>query len=129
MPELPEVEVLRRSLEPHLVGDLIERVEVRNPALREPVETARLRRSLQGRRVTALRRRSKYLLIDLEGGRTLAVHLGMSGRLTLAPAAAPRELHEHVAFHLGSGRRLRLRDPRRFGLIFALPTAELAADP
>ena len=129
MPELPEVEVLRRSLEPHLLGDRIERVEVRNPALREPVETARLRRAVQGRQVTALRRRSKYLLIDLEGGRTLAVHLGMSGRLTLVPAAAPRELHEHVAFHLRSGRRLRLRDPRRFGLVFALPTAELAADP
>lgn len=129
MPELPEVEVLRRSLEPHLIGDRIERVEVRNPALREPVETASLRRAVQGRQVTALRRRSKYLLIDLEGGRTLAVHLGMSGRLTLVPAGAPRELHEHVAFHLRSGRRLRLRDPRRFGLVFALPTAELAADP
>ncbi len=129
MPELPEVEVLRRSLEPHLVGDRIERVEVLNPALREPVETARLRRAVQGRQVTALRRRSKYLLIDLEGGRTVAIHLGMSGRLTLVPAAAPRELHEHVAFHLRSGRRLRLRDPRRFGLVFALPAADLAADP
>ena len=129
MPELPEIEVLRRSLEPHLVGDSIERVEVRNPALREPVETARLRRRTQGRQVTALRRRSKYLLIDLEGGQTVTVHLGMSGRLTLVPADEPRELHEHVAFHLRSGRRLRLRDPRRFGLVFALPTADLAGDP
>jgi formamidopyrimidine-DNA glycosylase len=129
MPELPEVEVLRRSLEPHLVGDRIERVEVRNAALREPVETARLRRAVQGRRVTALRRRSKYLLIDLEGGRTVTVHLGMSGRLTLVPAKTSREPHEHVAFHLRSGRRLRLRDPRRFGLVFALPTADLTVDP
>jgi formamidopyrimidine-DNA glycosylase len=129
MPELPEVEVLRRSLEPHLVGDRIERVEVWNPALREPVETARLRRGVQGRQVTGLRRRSKYLLIDLEGGRTVAVHLGMSGRLTLVPSGTPRELHEHVAFHLRSGRRLRLRDPRRFGLVFALPAANLASDP
>ena len=129
MPELPEIEVLRRSLEPHLVGDRIERVEVRNRALREPVETARLRRGAQGRQVTALRRRSKYLLIDLEGGRTVVVHLGMSGRLTLVPAGEPRELHEHVSFHLQSGRRLRLRDPRRFGLVFALPTADLASDP
>jgi formamidopyrimidine-DNA glycosylase len=78
MPELPEIEVLRRSLEPHLLGDRIERVEVRNPALREPVATARLRRDVQGRAVIALRRRSKYLLIDLEAGRTIAVHLGMS---------------------------------------------------
>jgi formamidopyrimidine-DNA glycosylase len=129
MPELPEVEVLRRSLEPHLIGDRIERVEVLNPALREPVETARLRRGSAGREVVALRRRSKYLLIDLVGGRTVAVHLGMSGRLTLAPGDAPLEPHEHVAFHLRSGRRLRLRDPRRFGLVLALKTAEIAADP
>lgn len=129
MPELPEVEVLRRSLEPHLVGDRIERVEVTNPSLREPVDVARLRRAARGREVIALRRRSKYLLIDLEGGWTVVVHLGMSGRLTLAPAAVPPELHEHVAFHLRSGRRLRFRDPRRFGVVFAAKTAELGADP
>jgi formamidopyrimidine-DNA glycosylase len=129
MPELPEIEVLRRSLEPHLVGDRIERVEVTNPSLREPVDVPRLRRAARGREVVALRRRSKYLLIDLEGGWTVVVHLGMSGRLTLAPAAAPPELHEHVAFHLRSGRRLRFRDPRRFGVVFAAKTAELDADP
>ncbi len=129
MPELPEVEVLRRSLEPHLVGDRIERVEVSNPALREPVETARLRRAAAGREVVALRRRSKYLLIDLAAGWTVAVHLGMSGRLTLAPGDAPAEPHEHVAFHLRSGRRLRLRDPRRFGLVLAFKTAEMESDP
>jgi formamidopyrimidine-DNA glycosylase len=129
MPELPEIEVLRRSLEPHLVGDRIERVEVRNPALREPVETPRLRRLVTGRGILGLRRRSKYLLIDLEGERTVAVHLGMSGRLTLAPRGTPPELHEHLAFQLGSGRRLRLRDPRRFGLVFAYPTLEEAEDP
>jgi formamidopyrimidine-DNA glycosylase len=129
MPELPEVEVLRRSLEPHLVGDRIERVEVTNPSLREPVDVPRLRRAARGREVVALRRRSKYLLIDLEGGWTVVVHLGMSGRLTLSPAAVPPELHEHVAFHLRSGRRLRFRDPRRFGVVFAAKTAELDADP
>ncbi|HEV7506465.1 MAG TPA: bifunctional DNA-formamidopyrimidine glycosylase/DNA-(apurinic or apyrimidinic site) lyase [Thermoanaerobaculia bacterium] len=129
MPELPEVEVLRRSLEPHLVGDRIVRVEVRNPALREPVETARLRRNSAGRDVLALRRRSKYLLIDLTGERTVAVHLGMSGRLTLAAGEEPLEPHEHVAFYLRSGRRLRFRDPRRFGLVFSLKTAEIEADP
>jgi formamidopyrimidine-DNA glycosylase len=129
MPELPEVEVLRRSLEPHLVGDRIERVEVTNASLREPVDVPRLRRAARGREVVALRRRSKYLLIDLEGGWTVVVHLGMSGRLTLAPAAAPPEPHEHVAFHLQSGRRLRFRDPRRFGVVFAAKTAELEADP
>ena len=129
MPELPEVEVLRRSLEPHLVGDRIARVEVRNPSLREPVDAARLRRLAAGREVVALRRRSKYLLIDLAGGATVVVHLGMSGRLTLVPGGTPREDHEHVAFHLRSGRRLRLRDPRRFGVVFAARTADLARDP
>jgi formamidopyrimidine-DNA glycosylase len=129
MPELPEVEVLRRSLEPHLVGDVIERVEVRFPTLREPIHVRQLRRHTTGRRVAGLRRRAKYLLIDLAGGSTLVVHLGMSGRLTVAPAAAPAEPHEHVAFFLASGQRLRLRDPRRFGLVFALPTARLTSDP
>lgn len=132
MPELPEVEVLRRSLEPHLIGDRIERVEVRNASLREPVQTALLTRHAVGGEVTALRRRAKYLLIDLDGerrGRTVIVHLGMSGRLTLAPDDTPPELHEHVVFHLRSGRRLRLRDPRRFGVVFSLPTGDLPADP
>lgn len=128
MPELPEIEVLRRSLEPLLPGDVIEGVKVRNAALRERVRTRELAR-VAGGRIETLRRRSKYLLIDLSGGSTIAIHLGMSGRLTLVPAATPPELHEHVSFQLRSGRRLRLRDPRRFGLVLALPTAGLAADP
>ncbi|MBV8199699.1 MAG: bifunctional DNA-formamidopyrimidine glycosylase/DNA-(apurinic or apyrimidinic site) lyase [Acidobacteria bacterium] len=128
MPELPEIEVLRRSLEPLLPGDVIEGVKVRNAALRERVRTRELAR-VAGGRIEALRRRSKYLLIDLSGGSTIAIHLGMSGRLTLVPAATPLEPHEHVSFQLRSGRRLRLRDPRRFGLVLALPTAGVAEDP
>ena len=129
MPELPEVEVLRRSLEPHLTGDRIEHVEVRNAALREPVDPAALTRHAAGREVGPLRRRGKYLLIDLAGGRTVVVHLGMSGRLTLSPGGTPPELHEHVVFHLRSGRLLRFRDPRRFGVVFGLRTAEIPRDP
>ena len=129
MPELPEVEVLKRSLEPHLVGERIEGVEVRNASLREPVDVPRLRKAARGRAIQGLRRRSKYLLIDLEGGWTVVVHLGMSGRLTLAPVGAEPELHEHVVFTLASGRKLRFRDPRRFGLVFAAPTARLEEDP
>ncbi len=127
MPELPEVEVLRRSLEPRLIGERIERVEVRSPALREPLDRRALRR-LTGRRVEALRRRAKYLLVDFERGRTLVIHLGMSGSFTVAAADAPPETHEHVAFHLASGKRLRLVDPRRFGLAFAVPTRALEKD-
>jgi formamidopyrimidine-DNA glycosylase len=129
MPELPEVEVLRRSLEPRLVGRRIERIEVRAPALREPLDGPGLRKHLRGRRIERLRRRSKYLWIDVEGGSTLVVHLGMSGRLTLARRGDRREAHEHLSLALDDGSRLRFRDPRRFGLAFAAPTAGLEADP
>jgi formamidopyrimidine-DNA glycosylase len=128
VPELPEVEVLRRSLEPRLLGRRIERVEVRSPALREPLDRRALRRRLEGRRILALGRRSKYLKIEVEGGSTLVVHLGMSGRLTLAPAGEPPEPHEHLALRLERDERLRLRDPRRFGLAFAVATAGLERD-
>ena len=132
MPELPEVEVLRRSLEPRLLDRRIERVEVRSPALREPLNRRSLGR-LAGRRIDDLRRRAKYLLIDLEGGSTLVIHLGMSGRFTVVPPDAPYERHEHLAFHLDGSRlcpseRLRLVDPRRFGLAFALPTRRIEVD-
>jgi formamidopyrimidine-DNA glycosylase len=128
MPELPEVEVLRRSLEPLLVGDSVSRVEVRSPSLREPLDREGLARGVAGRRIEGLSRRAKYLLVELAGGSTLAVHLGMSGRLTLAGGDAPAEPHEHLALHLASGRKLRFRDPRRFGLAFALPTDDLPGD-
>ncbi len=126
MPELPEVEVLRRSLAPVLVGDTIERVVVQDRRLRELVRPEELSRHTVGRLIERLGRRSKYLLIELEAGSTLVIHLGMSGRLTLVDAGAPQEPHEHVAFYLASGRRLRFRDPRRFGLVFGTRTRELA---
>lgn len=125
MPELPEVEVLRRSLELRLIGRRIERVEVRSPTLREPLDRRTLRRRLEGQTILGLRRRSKYLLIDVEAGSTLVIHLGMSGRLTLAPAGLPAESHEHLALALAGDERLRLRDPRRFGVAFAAATAGL----
>ncbi len=129
MPELPEIEVLRRSLEPYVLGDRIERVEVRDVRLREPIQARDLARRVSGRRIDRLDRRGKYLLLDLEGGWSLAVHLGMSGRFTLVPEDEPMEPHEHVAFFLASGRKLRLRDPRRFGLVFTYKTAERDDDP
>ena len=127
MPELPEVEVLRRSLEPLVVGDTIESIRVWNGDLREPVDRRRLGQC-RGRQIIGVRRRAKYLLIDLEGGRTLVVHLGMSGRLTLVPLAEARELHEHVAFLLDSELRLRYRDTRRFGLVLLRQTGKLPTD-
>jgi formamidopyrimidine-DNA glycosylase len=129
VPELPEVEVLRRSLEARVLGDRLEAIDVRFPSLREPIATRTLRRRLAGRRIERLRRRAKYLLVDVEGGSTLVVHLGMSGRLLVLPGDAPPAAHEHVAIALASGRSLRFRDPRRFGLILALATERLEDDP
>lgn len=127
MPELPEIEVLKRSLEPRLVGRRVLEVRIHSPALREPLDRRGLR-SLAGRRIERLGRRSKYLLVEVERGATLVIHLGMSGRLTLAPAAAEREAHEHLSFGLDGDERLRLRDPRRFGVAFVAPTAGLERD-
>jgi formamidopyrimidine-DNA glycosylase len=128
VPELPEVEVLRRSLEPRICGKRIEAVRVWRGALREPVKGPTLRRRLVGRRVLDADRRAKYLLLHVEGGSTLVVHLGMSGRLTLVEAEKARQVHEHVGIFLDSGERLRFRDPRRFGLVLALPTSRLMED-
>jgi formamidopyrimidine-DNA glycosylase len=127
MPELPEVEVLRRSLEPLVVGATIESVRVANVALREPVDRRRLR-GCRGRQIVAARRRAKYLLLDLTGDRTLVIHLGMSGRLTLVAADEPFESHEHVSIFLDGERRLRFRDARRFGLILVRATSRLPTD-
>lgn len=127
MPELPEIEVLKRSLEPRLTGRRLLGVEVHSPALREPLDRRALG-ELAGRRVERLGRRGKYLLIEVDSGATLVIHLGMSGRLTLAPAAGELEAHEHLSFSLEGGERLRLRDPRRFGLAFVAPTAGLGED-
>jgi len=128
VPELPEVEVLRRSLEPHLLDVRVDRVVVHESRLREAVDARRLASRVADQRIRQLRRRAKYLQIDLTGDHTLVVHLGMSGGLSLAPAAEPLEPHEHVSFHLSSGQRLRFRDPRRFGLVMVLPTGEIAGD-
>lgn len=134
MPELPEVEVLRRSLVPHLVGERIVGIDVARLDLREEIDAPGLRSALSGERIREVRRRAKYLLVDVDGrgpgkGSTLVVHLGMSGRLTVVDGDEPRRKHEHVGFRLASGRRLRFVDPRRFGLVMTLPTHDLDDDP
>ena len=113
MPELPEVEVTRRGIAPHLVGHTIDTVTVRDARLRWPIpDTVR---AIAGRAVRAVNRRGKYLLLDCGDGH-LIVHLGMSGSLRLVAAGTPPEKHDH--FDLGfDGKLLRLRDPRRFGAV------------
>ena len=113
MPELPEVEVTRRGIAPHLAGRRISAVEVREPRLRWPVPQAV--RKLAGRTVRAIRRRGKYLLFDCGDGH-LIVHLGMSGSLRVLPFGTPAQKHDHFDLVLGD-RLLRLRDPRRFGAV------------
>jgi formamidopyrimidine-DNA glycosylase len=113
MPELPEVEVTRRGLAPHLAGRVISAVAVREPRLRWPVSSDVL--ALAGRTIKAIRRRGKYLLVDCGEGH-LILHLGMSGSLRVLPPETPAQKHDHFDLVLGD-RLLRLRDPRRFGAV------------
>ena len=129
MPELPEVETLRRSLLPHVVGQTLRHVLVRDTRLRFAVDTAVLTDQVQDRRVLAVRRRAKYLLFDLEGGGVLMVHLGMSGRLGIMPADRPLLTHDHVIWTLEDGRHLRFNDPRRFGMVLTFRREEEATHP
>ncbi|QGW21619.1 bifunctional DNA-formamidopyrimidine glycosylase/DNA-(apurinic or apyrimidinic site) lyase [Stutzerimonas degradans] len=115
MPELPEVETTRRGIAPHLVGQRVSRVIVRERRLRWPIpEDLDVR--LSGQRIEAVERRAKYLLIRFEAG-TLIAHLGMSGSLRLVEGALPAAKHEHVDLLLESGQALRYTDPRRFGAL------------
>lgn len=113
MPELPEVEVARRGIAPHVAGRRITAVVVREPRLRWRVP--RSIGALAGRRVRAVKRRAKYLLFDC-GDRHLIVHLGMSGSLRVVARGEPPGKHDHVDIALGA-QALRLRDPRRFGAV------------
>jgi formamidopyrimidine-DNA glycosylase len=115
VPELPEVETTRRGVAPHVEGQVVERVIVRERRLRWPVP-AGLARTLEGARIDAVERRAKYLLFRSQPG-TLILHLGMSGSLRIVTAGMPPETHDHVDLVLASGQALRLRDPRRFGSI------------
>jgi formamidopyrimidine-DNA glycosylase len=129
MPELPEVETIRRGLEAHLVGRRILAAEVRETRLRRPLDVRALRAAVEGRSVTAVRRRAKYLIVDLEGGRHLLVHLGMTGQFFLARAGRPRLPHEHVVFGLDDGTTLRFADTRRFGLLEPVDNGGLEVHP
>jgi formamidopyrimidine-DNA glycosylase len=115
MPELPEVETTRRGIEPHLCGQRIERIFLRETRLRWPVspEVA----GLAGRRIEAVSRRAKYLLMRLDRG-NLIWHLGMSGSMRVLPTGSPVAVHEHIEFQFENGLALKFRDPRRFGSLF-----------
>ncbi|GAA6194647.1 bifunctional DNA-formamidopyrimidine glycosylase/DNA-(apurinic or apyrimidinic site) lyase [Pseudophaeobacter arcticus] len=133
MPELPEVETVMRGLQPSMEGAVIAQAQVNRPDLRWPFPE-RMAERLTGARVVALRRRSKYILAELDRGETLLVHLGMSGRMTVSgdplgqfvhdhPQAAK---HDHVVFDMENGARVTFNDPRRFGAMDLIDTAGLA---
>ena len=114
MPELPEVEITRRGIEPFVLGKTVTGVAVRNPKLRQRVPR-NIARLVVGQRVNDLRRRGKYLLFECDAG-SLIVHLGMSGSLRVVEPRSPPRKHDHLDLVFG-GWALRLRDPRRFGVV------------
>jgi formamidopyrimidine-DNA glycosylase len=144
MPELPEVETVRRGLQPALEGATIERLELRRSGLRFPFSRHFAAR-LKDHRITALRRRAKYLLAELDNGTILLMHLGMSGSFRIetegeknakpvADAAVyykrgKLEAHDHVIFHLKGGTRIVYNDPRRFGFMLVIPPKDFDAHP
>ena len=129
MPELPEVEVVRRGLEVSVLGRCFQAVTVRQPRLRFPVPVVALQERVPGACVRQIARRGKYLLLHLSQGDTLLVHLGMSGRFLLTPSSSPVDRHDHVIFLLDGDEELRFRDPRRFGMVDLSRTDALAQHP
>ncbi|WP_346893528.1 bifunctional DNA-formamidopyrimidine glycosylase/DNA-(apurinic or apyrimidinic site) lyase [uncultured Roseibium sp.] len=143
MPELPEVETVRRGLAPTLEGARIVRVDQNRPDLRFPFPPD-FKARLEGRTITALSRRSKYLLADLDSGDVLIMHLGMSGSFRIeagvehipgafALARSKDPKHDHVVFHLKTAKeadaRVIYNDPRRFGFMTLVPRPDLSSHP
>jgi formamidopyrimidine-DNA glycosylase len=140
MPELPEVETVRKGLEPALSGARLVRVEARRPDLRFPLPDGFVQR-LTGARVERLERRAKYILAPLDRGDTLVMHLGMTGRFEVEgpePRARPGDFHyaaardpkhDHVIFETEAGGRITYSDPRRFGFMDLIPSEALDQHP
>jgi len=137
MPELPEVETVRRGLAPAMEGARFDRVEVRHRGLRWPIAKD-FEKRLQGKTVEGLGRRAKYLLADLSSGDVLIMHLGMSGSFRVGTDAKPglyyherskSTAHDHVVFHMSNGETVTFNDPRRFGSMKLTPRAKLEQEP
>src|SRR5271169_6431694 len=140
MPELPEVETVRRGLEPAMEGARFAKVDVHRGDLRWPLQKDFAQR-LEGKTVTGLGRRAKYLLTDLSSGDVLVMHLGMSGSFHVFREDGDRTLgqyyherskhvtHDHVVFHMSSGAIVTFNDPRRFGSMKIVARAKLDDEP
>ena len=129
MPELPEVETIRRALLKALPGRKITETNVRESRLRWPVDVEKVNRMVTDQVVKTVERRAKYLLIQLSNESSLVVHLGMSGQLLLLTDSRPLQKHDHVIFHFDDRSELRFRDPRRFGMVDVVSSAALTRYP
>src|SRR5258708_39870504 len=140
MPELPEVETVRRGLQPALEGARFDHVLARRPDLRWPLPKDFVQR-LEGKTVEGLGRRAKYLLADLSSGDVLMMHLGMSGSFRVAQDGHEGKIakyhhektktkaHDHVVFHMSNGATVTFNDPRRFGSMKLVARAKLESEP
>ena len=128
MPELPEVETVRRSLEPHVVGRRVERVEVRRIKLRRGLDPRPWRTRVVGATLGRLSRRGKYLLLEFDRA-TALIHLGMSGRLQLARRGYERIRHTHLVLCFEGNVEMRFVDPRRFGAAFVVAPGRIGRVP
>lgn len=125
MPELPEVEVICRGLQPHLVDRVVTGILASGKALREPVPLDRLQRELVNRRITSVTRRAKFLQVGLDSGAMLIIHLGMTGNLGFFTPATEPAKHDHIRLILDNGLELRYNDTRRFGSFRILSPEEV----
>jgi len=127
MPELPEVETVVRGLAARIKGHRVARLDLHRGDLRWKLPRG-LKAKVEGRLIEQVERRAKYILIRLEGGGVLLMHLGMSGRLVIVEPNVPGEAerHDHVVFHMDDGTRIRFNDPRRFGMLDYVKASNLA---
>jgi formamidopyrimidine-DNA glycosylase len=127
MPELPEVETIRRGLSEEILGEVIESVAIKRYDLRKPIP-ATFDKRLTGQRVRAIGRRGKYLLLSLSDDLIVIIHLGMSGRMVIGRGKEPVR-HDHVVFRFGGGLEVKFNDPRRFGSMDITTGGRLAVHP
>jgi formamidopyrimidine-DNA glycosylase len=126
MPELPEVETVRRALEPFITGSTIMLAEVLSATLRTPLPQD-IEKDISFRRIISVQRRAKYLLFELNGGVTIVIHLGMTGRLILETKSYTPIKHDHFILRLDNNKAIVYNDPRRFGLINLIKTDQLSS--
>src|SRR5437870_61187 len=129
MPELPEVETVRRRLEPELVGRRLERVDIHDSRLTRPFDPAGVAAELEGERIAAVDRRGKYLVVGFESGRVLLVHLRMTGQLLHAngDSLPAEDAHRRAVVRLDDGSDVIYRDVRRFGTWLLFEPGELGS--